>query len=220
MAQMPTPIVVNDLGRMAYRDAWDVQERVHQGVVAGGPETILTVEHPPVITLGRRAESIVNLIARPEELARQNIELVHSDRGGDITFHGPGQIVAYPIIRLADHGLSVSGYVHRLEAIVIATLAEIGIEARADPKAVGVWTDDGGHPAKICAIGVRIRRGASLHGLALNVDIDLGGFAHIIPCGLENRAVTSVAKILGENSPSFQAVKENLIRHLIDGFRS
>jgi lipoyl(octanoyl) transferase len=214
---MPTSIVVNDLGRMPYRGAWDVQERTHQSVVAGGPETILIVEHSPVITLGRRAESIINLITSAEELARRNIDLVHSDRGGDITFHGPGQIVAYPIIRLADHRLSVGGYVHSLEAIVIATLAELGIEGKADPKAVGVWTGGAGQPAKICAIGVRIRRGVTLHGLALNVDIDLGGFAHIVPCGLENRGVTSIAKILGEKSPPFQAVKENLIRHLIDG---
>ncbi|MGD0388731.1 MAG: lipoyl(octanoyl) transferase LipB [Tepidisphaeraceae bacterium] len=215
---MPTSIVVNDLGRMPYRGAWDVQERAHQSVVAGGPETILIVEHSPVITLGRRAESIVNLISSPEELARRNIDLVHSDRGGDITFHGPGQIVAYPIIRLADHRLSVGGYVHRLEAIVIATLTELGIQAETDPKAVGIWTLDGGQPAKICAIGVRIRRGVTLHGLALNVAIDLSGFAHIVPCGLENRGVTSIAKILGAGSPSLQAVKENLIRHLIDAF--
>ncbi|MGA2441127.1 MAG: lipoyl(octanoyl) transferase LipB [Tepidisphaeraceae bacterium] len=215
---MPTSIVVNDLGRMPYRAAWDAQERVHQGVVAGGPETILIVEHPPVITLGRRAESIINLIASPEELAKRDIDLVHSDRGGDITFHGPGQIVAYPIIRLADHRLSVGGYVHRLEAIVIATLAELGIIGKTDPKAVGVWIGDAGEPAKICAIGVRIRRGVTLHGLALNVDTDLSGFAHIVPCGLEGRGVTSVAKILGENSPSFQAVKEDLIRHLVEGF--
>jgi lipoyl(octanoyl) transferase len=210
-------MTVNDLGRMPYRAAWDVQELTHQSVVAGGPETLLIVEHPPVITLGRRAESIVNLIASPEELARRDIDLVHSDRGGDITFHGPGQIVAYPIIRLADHRLSVGGYVHRLEAIVIAALAELGIQGDTDPKAVGVWTIDAGEPAKICAIGVRIRRGVTLHGLALNVATDLSGFAHIVPCGLEGRGVTSVAKILGEKSPSFQAVKENLIRHLIDG---
>jgi lipoyl(octanoyl) transferase len=216
---MPASIAVNDLGRMPYRGAWELQERAHQSVVAGGPETIFIVEHSPVITLGRRPESIINLITSPEELARRNIDLVHSDRGGDITFHGPGQIVAYPIIRLADHRLSVGGYVHRLEAIVIATLAELGIEAKTDPKAVGVWTGDAGEPAKICAIGVRIRRGVTLHGLALNVDVDLGGFAHIVPCGLQNRGVTSIAKILGEKSPSFQAVKENLIRHLIDGFR-
>src|SRR5271154_5573162 len=152
---MPTPIVVNDLGRMAYQQAWDLQERAHENVVAGGPETIFIVEHSPVITLGRREESIQNLITTPEELAKQNIDLVHSDRGGDITYHGPGQIVAYPIIRLAQHGLSVSGYVHRLESIVIATLADLGIQSRADPQAIGVWVMDAEVPAKISAIGVR-----------------------------------------------------------------
>ena len=208
---------VEDLQTLTYLRAWALQERIHGEVVDGSAERLLLVEHPPVITLGRRAESIVNLIASPEELARRDIDLVHSDRGGDITFHGPGQIVAYPIIRLADHRLSVGGYVHRLEAIVIAALAELGIQGDTDPKAVGVWTIDAGEPAKICAIGVRIRRGVTLHGLALNVATDLSGFAHIVPCGLEGRGVTSVAKILGEKSPSFQAVKENLIRHLIDG---
>src|ERR1700728_4788570 len=127
---MSAPILVNDLGRMAYQQAWDLQEQAHQSVLAGGPETIFIVEHPPVITLGRREESIQNLITTQEDLAKQNIDLIHSDRGGDITYHGPGQIVAYPIIRLASHGLSVSGYVHRLEAITIATLAELGIRAR------------------------------------------------------------------------------------------
>jgi lipoyl(octanoyl) transferase len=215
---MPTPIVVNDLGRMAYRDAWELQERAHEQVLAGEPETIFIVEHSPVITLGRREESIRNLITTPEELAKQNIDLVHSDRGGDITYHGPGQIVAYPIIRLASHGLSVSGYVHRLESIVIATLADLGIESRADPQAIGVWAMDGENLAKICAIGVRIRRGVSLHGLALNVATDLSGFNHIIPCGLTGRPVTSVHKLLGSNAPSLPETKQILIRHLIESF--
>jgi lipoyl(octanoyl) transferase len=213
---MPTPIVVNDLGRMAYRDAWELQERAHQSVVAGEPETIFIVEHSPVITLGRREESIQNLITSPEELAKQNIDLVHSDRGGDITYHGPGQIVAYPIIRLAQHGLSVSGYVHRLEAIAITTLAELGIEGRADPQAIGVWAMDGENLAKICAIGVRIRRGVSLHGLALNVSTDLSGFRHIVPCGLTGRAVTSVDKILQKSTPSIAETKQILIRKLTE----
>jgi lipoyl(octanoyl) transferase len=215
---MPTPIMVNDLGRMAYRQAWELQERAHEQVVAGGPETIFIVEHSPVITLGRRPESIQNLITSPEELAEQNIDLVHSDRGGDITYHGPGQIVAYPIIRLASHGLSVSGYVHRLESIVIATLGELGIESRADPQAIGVWAMDGENLAKICAIGVRIRRGVSLHGLALNVAMDLSGFNHIIPCGLTGRPVTSVHKLLGNNTPPLLETKQILTRHLIGSF--
>jgi lipoyl(octanoyl) transferase len=213
---MPTPIVVNDLGRMAYRDAWELQERAHEQVLAGGSETIFIVEHSPVITLGRREESIRNLMTTPEELAKQNIDLVHSDRGGDITYHGPGQIVAYPIIRLASHGLSVSGYVHRLESIVIATLADLGIESRADPQAIGVWAMDGENLAKICAIGVRIRRGISLHGLALNVATDLSGFNHIVPCGLTGRLVTSIHKILGIDAPSLLETKQILTRNLIE----
>jgi lipoyl(octanoyl) transferase len=216
---MPTPIVVNDLGRMAYRDAWELQEHAHGQVLAGGPETIFLVEHCPVITLGRREESIRNLITSPEELAKLNIDLVRSDRGGDITYHGPGQIVAYPIIRLASYGLSVSGYVHRLESIVIATLAELGIESRADPQAIGVWAMDGENLAKICAIGVRIRRGVSLHGLALNVTTDLSGFNHIIPCGLTGRPVTSVHKLLGKDAPSLPEAKQILVQHLIDSLR-
>ena len=206
---------MNDLGRMAYRQAWELQERAHLQVIEGGQETILIVEHSPVITLGRREESIKNLISGPDELATRGIDLVHSDRGGDITYHGPGQIVAYPIIRLADHGFSVSGYVHRLEAIVIATLAELGIEGRADPQAIGVWvSDDGGNLAKICAIGVRIRRGVSLHGLALNVATDLSGFENIVPCGLAGKGVTSVHKILGKDAPSMVETKRVLIHHL------
>jgi len=216
---MPTGIVVNDLGRMAYRDAWELQEHTHESVVAGGPETIFIVEHSPVITLGRREESIRNLITSPEELAKQNIDLVHSDRGGDITYHGPGQIVAYPIIRLASHGLSVSGYVHRLESIAITTLAEFGIESRANAQAIGVWAMDGNNLAKICAIGVRIRRGVSLHGLALNVATDLSGFNHIVPCGLTGRPVTSIHKLLGKNSPSLPETKQILVQNLIDSLR-
>jgi lipoyl(octanoyl) transferase len=213
---MSSAIVVNDLGRMPYRDAWALQERAHEAVVAEGAETIFLVEHLPVITLGRRDESIRNLVSTPQELADNGIELVHSDRGGDITYHGPGQIVAYPIIRLAAHGLSVSGYVHKLESIVMATLAEIGIEPVTDPEAIGVWAEDGAELAKICAIGVRVKRGVSLHGLALNVTADLSGFANIIPCGLTGRPVTSIQKILGANSPGFGQVKNVLGRQLVE----
>jgi lipoyl(octanoyl) transferase len=213
--EMSKPIEVNDLRRMAYRAAWEVQEQIHERVATGGAEAILVVEHPPVITLGRREESIRNLITSPEELASRGVELVRSDRGGDITYHGPGQIVVYPIIRIADHGFSVSGYVHRLEEIVVQTLAELGIEGSVDPQAVGVWAKEDGDLAKICAIGVRIRRGISLHGLALNCDVDLEGFDDIVPCGLTDRTVTSVHKILGKDAPSLDETKRVLISHLI-----
>lgn len=205
---------VIDLGVMPYRQAWQVQEQTHEQVLAGGEETVLLVQHPPVITLGRRGDTGGNLLKSAQELERLGVELVHSDRGGDVTFHGPGQIVAYPIIRLNDHRLSVGGYVHRLEQIVIAALAELDIRGFADPKAVGVWTDVAGTAAKICAIGVRIHRGVSLHGLALNVSADLSGFGHIVPCGLNNRRVTSIAEIRGAASPPLETVKNILIAQL------
>src|SRR5690242_6056076 len=114
-------MIVQDLGTMQYREAWAEQERLHAEVLAGGEERLLLVEHPPVITLGRRPGLAKNILSSADALARAGVEVVESDRGGDVTFHGPGQIVAYPIIRLADHQLSVSGYVHRLEDILIAT---------------------------------------------------------------------------------------------------
>src|SRR4051812_47146543 len=158
---------------MRYRDAWALQERIHAEVVAGGQERVLLVEHPPVITFGRRPGVEKNVVALPEQIEARGVEVVPSDRGGDVTFHGPGQLVAYPIIRLIDHGLSVGAYVRTLERSVIEALLEFGIVARKDDCAVGVWVDDpkapgpgpaacgiaGRHPptlAKICAFGVRV----------------------------------------------------------------
>ncbi len=214
-------MIVTDLDTMPYRDAWREQERVHEEVVAGGPERLLLVEHPPVITFGRRAGVERNLLASDEQLANLGVEVVQSDRGGDITFHGPGQVVAYPIVRLNDHGLSVGGYVRTLEYAVIEALGDFGISARKDDCAVGVWVDDGGGtntPAKVCAIGVRIRRGVSLHGLALNVTTDLNYFNLIVPCGLHCRPVTSVQKILGDAAPDVAAVKRVLTGRLVSSF--
>lgn len=204
-----------DLGQLPYRDAWAIQESAHAEVLAGGQERILLVEHPPVITFGRRPGVARNLIASDEQLATLGVEVVQSDRGGDITFHGPGQIVAYPIVRLNDHRLSVGAYVHGLERAVIATLADFGIQSAADSSAVGVWAEDGGKPAKVCAIGVRIKRGISLHGLALNVETNLAYFDLIVPCGLPGRPVTSMRKLLGERTPQSSAVQESLARHLL-----
>jgi lipoate-protein ligase B len=203
-------MLVEDLGLLGYRDAWAHQERVHEQVLAGAPERLLLVEHPPVITYGRRPGQERNLLARAEQLQQLGVEIVQSDRGGDITFHGPGQLVAYPIVRLADHGLSVSGYVHRLEDIVIATLASFGVVAAKDSSAVGVWAGDAASPAKICAVGVRIRRGVSLHGIALNVTTDLRYFDLIVPCGLSGRAVTSLGEILGNSAPTMDELKHGL----------
>jgi lipoyl(octanoyl) transferase len=199
---------------MGYCDAWAAQESAHAEVVAGGPERILIVEHPPVITFGRRGNTGGHLLASAEQLKTLGVELVHSDRGGDVTFHGPGQIVAYPIIRLADHRLSVGAYVHRLEAAVVGLLAEWGIPATTDPTAVGVWVRHNNVDAKICAIGVRIRKGVSLHGVALNAHIDLGYFNLIVPCGLASRPVTSLKELLGERAPTMASAGDDLFRQL------
>ena len=232
---------VTDLQTMRYRDAWALQERIHAEVVEGGPERLLLVEHPPVITLGRRPGLNRNILASAETLARAGVEVVESDRGGDVTFHGPGQLVAYPIVRLNDHRLSVGGYVRRLQEIVIETLRDLGVPSQTDPDAIGVWTCAapalGEHPlplpsgerrgdglacelAKICAIGVRIRRGVSMHGIALNVTTDLSYFNFIIPCGLPARAVTSLQRQLQDRVPSMERVKQALSSRMVQGFAS
>jgi lipoyl(octanoyl) transferase len=213
-----------DLHTLDYRSAWAQQEEIHAEVLAGAEEAILFVEHPPVITFGRRAEdSAKHLVASREGLDQLGVELVESDRGGDITFHGPGQLVAYPIVRLADHQLSVGAYVRRLQEAVIDCLAEFGINARTDEGAIGIWVDPPAapvatvpaqrataQPAKICALGVRIKRGVSLHGIALNVTTDLAWFNLIVPCGLAGRPVTSMHQHMGDKTPPMADVQRVL----------
>jgi lipoyl(octanoyl) transferase len=202
---------VIDLGTLNYTDAWREQERVHAEVLGGAEEAVLLVEHTPVITFGRRAEdSAKHLVASRESLRQFNVDLVESDRGGDITFHGPGQLVAYPIVRLADHRLSVGAYVKTLEHAVMQTLSHFGIESRLDPGAIGVWTDQG----KICALGVRIKRGVSMHGIALNITTDLNWFNLIVPCGITGKAVTSMQQIMKECVPSMDEVKGILVSRI------
>jgi lipoyl(octanoyl) transferase len=217
-----------DLQTLPYRDAWTLQERAQDEVVNGGEERVFFVEHPPVITYGRRPEGARNLVAADTYLRQLGVEVDHSDRGGDITFHGPGQLVAYPIVRIADHRLSVGGYVHRLEDAVIDALRRFGIDGLKDPAAPGVWVRDGhdGHDgpdrhdrlAKICALGVRIRRGVSMHGIALNVTTDLRYFDLIVPCGLPGRAVTSLQKLLLDRCPTMADVKTVLAESLRTAF--
>jgi lipoyl(octanoyl) transferase len=210
---------IEDLGTMRYREAWALQERAHAEVVAGAEERLLLVEHPPVITFGRRPGVETNVVAPPDVLERRGVEVVPSDRGGDVTFHGPGQLVVYPIVRLNDHRLSVGGYVRALERSVIEALRELGVSARKDDCAVGVWTQDppgSGTLAKVCAIGVRVRRGVTLHGLALNVTTDLTFFDLIIPCGLVGRPVTSLQKLLGPRVPEMSVVKRALTESVAD----
>jgi lipoyl(octanoyl) transferase len=210
-------VLIQDLGTMAYREAWALQEATHAEVLGGAEERILLVEHPPVITFGRRPGVDRNIVAPPEVLQSRGVDVVPSDRGGDVTFHGPGQLVAYPIVRLIDHQLSVGGYVRALEVAVIQCLSDFGVAARKDDCAVGVWVDGGsGTLAKICAIGVRVRRGVTLHGLALNVTTDLSFFDLIIPCGLVGRPVTSLQQLVGDQAPPMQHVKQVLGERLVE----
>ncbi len=209
-------MIVDDLSTMPYRQAWAHQEHVHAEVVDGAEERIILVEHPPVITCGRRPDTAKNLLASPEQLKMRDVEFVESDRGGDITFHGPGQLVVYPVVRLIDRGLSVGAYVRLLEQAVIDGLREFGVQAKKDACAVGVWVDNGSNAlAKVGAVGVRVRRGVTMHGVALNVTTDLNYFDLIIPCGLERRAVTSLEKLLGSNTPTMEQVKSAVSRRLL-----
>lgn len=208
---------VIDLGLLPYADAWDQQRRVHERMLADAdaPPAVLLVEHPPVITLSQRKDVAGHLLASRERLATMGIDVQETDRGGDITYHGPGQLVAYPILRLAAYQLNVGRYMKLLEHVVIDTLEAFGIEGRLDPSAIGVWVkQQAGPDAKICAMGVRVRRNVTLHGLALNVTTDLSHFATIVPCGLSGRPVTSMRELLGDRTPAMGLVKAELTRQL------
>ncbi len=178
------------------------------------PDTILFVEHPPVVTMGRRGRTD-SLLSSPGRLATLGIELVESTRGGDVTYHAPGQIVVYPILSLRERGSDVHAYVNLLEEAAIRTAAEFGVEAHRLDDARGVWTKSG----KLAAIGVRVSRGITSHGMSFNVDLDLSGFANIVPCGRHGDRATSLKEILGPASPSRGDVRARLCVHLADLFR-
>ncbi|MCX8117154.1 MAG: lipoyl(octanoyl) transferase LipB [Desulfobacterota bacterium] len=186
---------VVDLGLMAYGEAWDLQHRLWSMRVEGRlPDLLLLLEHPHVITLGRRGD-LAHLLVSPEVLEALGIPVFHTDRGGDVTYHGPGQLVAYPIFGLRHYGYRLHPYVSQLEEVVLAVLRDFGIDGKRDPSHRGVWV--GGE--KIASVGVAIKRWVSLHGLALNYETDLKYFNLIHPCGLEGQGMTSMAKILKES---------------------
>ncbi len=206
---------------MAYDEAYQTQLAWLDRVLAarGQPDpleaVILTVEHDAVITISRRAGAESHLLATPEMLARAGVTTAQTDRGGDITYHGPGQLVVYPVVDLNRFGLGLHSYMRLLEDVVIAVCGRFGIRVGRDETATGVWTlDDAGRArAKICAMGVRVKRWISMHGLALNVTTDLSHFDLIVPCGLAGRAVTSMQRELGE-APPFAAVRDALTGEL------
>ncbi|OBG29383.1 lipoyl(octanoyl) transferase LipB [Mycobacterium sp. 852002-51057_SCH5723018] len=181
-----TEIDVRQLGSVDYRTAWHLQRDLADARVAGGPDTLLLLEHPAVYTAGRRTE--------PHERPVDGTPVVDTDRGGKITWHGPGQLVGYPIIGLAEP-LDVVNYVRRLEESLIKVCGELGLDTiRVDGRS-GVWVPgSGGRPArKVAAIGVRVSRATTLHGFALNCDCDLGAYAAIVPCGISDAGVTSLS---------------------------
>lgn len=225
MALPPGNLPVIDLGRMDYAAAYALQQSHHAEILAlrDAPEAteppgrILLVEHdPPVITISQRKDARQHLIATPELLARHGVTIAETDRGGDITYHGPGQLVVYPIIDLNAHRLRLHDYMRLLEDAVIGALAAFGIHGQRDPSATGVWVlpRPDAAPAKICAMGVRIRRWVSMHGLALNVTTNLEHFKLIVPCGLAGRPVTSLRELLGEKCPAMERIKQVLAESL------
>jgi lipoyl(octanoyl) transferase len=206
-------LYVHDAGLMPYRPAWDLQLQLHEQVLSGQHPygALMLVEHPPVITIGRHPGAERHLLAPLKLLELKGVEVVETDRGGDITFHGPGQLVAYPIIPLNAHGLNLHSYMRLLEAVVIDTLATWNIEGLRSEGATGVWVRDGNTSsadglAKICAMGIKVRRWVTFHGIALNVATDLSYFGLINPCGL-SRPVTSLEKLLGDPAPRMEEVK-------------
>jgi lipoyl(octanoyl) transferase len=178
-------VIVRRLGLVDYDDAWRLQQDVHAEVVAGGDDVALLLEHPPVYTAGKRTE--------PWERPLDGTPVVDVDRGGKITWHGPGQVTGYPIVRLADP-VDVVDYVRRLEQLLIDVCAELGLATdRVDGRS-GVWTTDGAR--KVAAIGIRVSRGVTMHGFALNADPDLSAYDRIVPCGIADATVTSLSREL------------------------
>jgi len=201
------------LGLTEYGEAYDIQKKLWSEKMNGQTaDALLLLEHPPTFTIGKSGK-LENLLLSKEELAEKGISLFFIDRGGDITYHGPGQLVAYPIIDLKNRGKDIHRYIRDLQEVVIRTLADLAIEARRDGKHVGVWVGND----KIAAIGVRVSRWVSMHGLALNVNPVMEHFSCINPCGILDRGVTSISKVLSHDVP-MEVVANGLVHHFSQVF--
>jgi lipoyl(octanoyl) transferase len=220
---------VTDLGRMKYARALAVQHEQNRAVSQdeNEPPRLLLVEHDPVITVTHRKNAWDHLLATQDRLDELGIDVQVTDRGGDITYHGPGQLLAYPILRLNPLGLNLGSYMRLLEQVVIDVLQTFGVVGVRDKSATGVWVrieDQGSDQtpdprpqtqlAKVCALGVRVRKNTTMHGLALNVTTDLTHFKTIDPCGLGGRPVTSLAELLGDGAPTMEQAKAEMIKRL------
>lgn len=211
-----------DLGRMPYKECWELQQRLFDGLLAqkkqqSAPQHeagyLLLVEHPAVYTLGKSGHA-ENMLVSEEFLRSHGAEYYHIDRGGDITFHGEGQIVGYPILDLERLGIGLRHYIDSLEEAVIRTVASYGIAAGRIAGASGVWiVEKGRAPRKICAIGVRSSRYVTMHGFALNVATDLRWFSYINPCGFTDRGATSIERETGRCVP-MDEVKSHVVKNL------
>ena len=214
-----------DLGIVDYKEAWDYQEELLNGIVGikiknrreGSNELtknyLIFVEHPHVYTLGKSGD-ISNLLIDESELTNRDAKFYKINRGGDITYHGPGQIVGYPILDLDNFFTDIHKYLRFLEEIIILTLKEYGLNASRNEGKTGVWLNcDTPFPKKICAMGVRASRWVTMHGFALNVNVDLKYFDNIIPCGIENNSVTSLNIELGVEKIDIEEVKNKILKN-------
>ncbi|AKU91732.1 lipoyl(octanoyl) transferase LipB [Vulgatibacter incomptus] len=197
---MDRKLVVRRLGRVEYEDGLALMQALAKARDQGrAPDTLLLLEHPPVLTMGRAAKA-ANVLLSPDELAAKGVEVFETDRGGDVTYHGPGQLVGYPIFDLKPDRQDVRRYVRGVEEAMIRTLAGYGITAGRVPKWTGVWVGGEEDPdaVKICAIGIHIKKWITTHGFALNVMPDLSHFGMIVPCGIAERGVSSMSQLLGK----------------------
>ena len=225
-------IQIEDLGRKDYKWTWDHQETLFQQILSvkvsnrreeknePTPNYLLFVEHPHVYTLGKSGD-INNLKISEVELERVDATYYKINRGGDITYHGPGQIVAYPILDLENFFTDIHEYLRLLEETVIKTLAEFDIKGERSKGETGVWIDVGTpYARKICAMGVRASRWVTMHGLAFNINTNLQYFDHIIPCGIKDKAVTSLNKEVGREKLDVGPIKHSLTKHFLELFEA
>ena len=226
-------VMICDIGEMDYRPAWTLQQRIQQRLIAAKrraqpeilPHVFLFVEHPPVYTIGKSGDRR-NLLASEDLLRRRGAEVIKIDRGGDITWHGPGQIVGYPILDLDRFTADIHLYLRRIEEMIMRVCAAYGVQGGRIAGRTGVWigadssTGPGNAAArKICAMGIRCSRWTTMHGFALNVNADLDWFAHIVPCGIAHGDVTSLKKETGR-TVALQDVKQQIVRCFADLFEA
>ena len=225
-------IRIQEIGTKDYKDTWEYQEKLFKEIIdikiknrrenksIETPNYFLFVEHPHVYTLGKSGD-INNLLISEQKLSEIGATFYKNNRGGDITYHGPGQIVGYPILDLENYFTDIHKYLRLLEETIIKTLAEYGLKGQRSKGETGVWFDVGTPFArKICAFGVRASRWVTMHGFALNVNTDLGYFDHMIPCGIKGKSVTSLNVELGKKNIPIEQVKEKLTHHFLNLFEA